>query len=178
MKSQYKWALAAASVLAVGFASVQQTGALWRSDANLPGATLTAGKLDISAGVEGVKAFDLSGFGMTNMAPGDSVQKALPVYNSGNVGMSYQLQQVALNGANAPALNLRVAVVGSQSDCAASGDPGTQLYSGTMAQASFAARHVDPGASQVLCLKATAPQNAPAGQSGTATFTFQAAVDR
>ena len=178
MKSQYKWALAAASVLAVGFASVQQTGALWRSESSLPGATLTAGKLDISAGTEGVKAFDLSGFGMADMAPGDSVQKALPVYNSGNVGMSYRLQQVALNGTNAPALDLRVAVVGSQADCTATGNPGSQIYSGGMTQASFAARHVNPGSSEVLCLKATAPQNAPAGQTGTATFTFQAAVER
>lgn len=44
MKAQYKWALAAAAVLLVGFVSLQQTGALWRSDANNgAGGTITAG---------------------------------------------------------------------------------------------------------------------------------------
>ncbi len=40
MKTQYKWAIAASSVLLIGFVSVQQTGALWRDNAESTGGTI------------------------------------------------------------------------------------------------------------------------------------------
>lgn len=68
MKTQYKWAIAASSVLLIGFVSVQQTGALWRDTAESTGGTIQAGMLDISAGGEGVKQFNLDGFKLDNKA--------------------------------------------------------------------------------------------------------------
>ena len=98
MKPQIKWALAAAAVLLVGFVSLQQTGALWRSEATAPGGTITAGTLEISAGQSGVKSFNLDGLTLADADAGQSVQKPLPVINSGNVTMRYKLNSVAVNG--------------------------------------------------------------------------------
>lgn len=173
MKPQFKWALAAAAVLLLGFVSLQQTGALWRSDANNGTAgTITAGTLDISAGKDGFKAFNLNGLTKADGNIGDSVQKPLPVINSGNVPMSYKLNQVTPTG-DTP-LMLRIAVVADQASCPETGDPGTQLYSGTMNNASTTPRTVAAGSTEVLCIKVTIADNAVAGQSGGANFTFGA----
>lgn len=173
MKAQYKWALAAAAVLLLGLVSLQQTGALWRSDANNGGGgTVTAGTLDISAGQEGVKSFDLDGLTLDDADALDSVQKPLPVINSGNVAMAYKLNSVAVNG-DVPLL-LRVAVVESEAACTPTGDVGTQLWSGPANTAHTAPQNVPAGATQVLCLRMTIAEGAPKNESSSATFTFGA----
>ncbi|MDI9917163.1 hypothetical protein [Rhodococcus sp. IEGM 1379] len=175
MKTQYKWAIAASSVLLIGFVSVQQTGALWRDSVESPGgATITAGLLDISAGTSGVKQFNLAGFKLENKGPGDSIQMPLPVINSGNVQMSYLLDDVALNSATPPPLTLRVAKVTTEAACTATGNVGTELYNGPMDGAAFTAQLVPAGQMQVLCLRATLGSAAAAAQTSDATFTFAA----
>ncbi|GAA3201735.1 hypothetical protein GCM10020255_106700 [Rhodococcus baikonurensis] len=159
MKTQYKWAIAASSVLLIGFVSVQQTGALWRDTAeSTGGGTIQAGMLDISAGGEGVKQFNLDGFKLDNKGPGDSIQMPLPVINSGNVQMNYVLSDVLLNGATPPPLSLRVAKVANEAACTATGDVGTELYNGAMDGAAFSEQLVPAGQMQVLCLRATLGQ--------------------
>ncbi|EGD54973.1 hypothetical protein [Gordonia neofelifaecis] len=173
MKPQIKWALAAAAVLLVGFISLQQTGALWRSEASSDGGgTLTAGKLDISAGQGGVKSFTLDGLKLSDAAPGDSVQKPLPVINSGNVTMQYKLNSVAVNGTTP--LMLRVAKVADQAACTPTGDVGTELYNGAPNGAATSPRNVAAGSTEVLCLRVTIATNAGTSQSSNATFTFGA----
>ncbi|GAA3950878.1 hypothetical protein [Gordonia caeni] len=173
MKAQYKWALAAAAVLLVGFVSLQQTGALWRSDANNGGGgTITAGTLDISAGQDGVKEFTLDGLTLDDADAGDSVQKPLPVINSGNVTMGYKLNSVAVNG-DVPLL-LRVAVVPDQAACTPTGDVGQQLYSGPAATGFTNPQNVPAGATQVLCLRMTIASGAEQAKEATAAFTFGA----
>ncbi|MCJ0901884.1 hypothetical protein [Rhodococcus sp. ARC_M6] len=174
MKTQYKWAIAASSVLLIGFVSVQQTGALWRDSVESPGGTITAGLLDISAGTAGVKQFNLDGFKLENKGPGDSIQMPLPVINSGNVKMSYLLEDVTLGGATPPPMKLRVATVASEAACTATGDVGTELYDDDMDGAGFGAQLVQPGQMQVLCLRATLGSAAAAAQTTNATFTFAA----
>ncbi|MFE4503761.1 hypothetical protein ACFRFQ_28230 [Rhodococcus sp. NPDC056743] len=175
MKTQHKVALAASSVLLIGFVSVQQTGALWRDSAQSAGGTLQAGLLDISAGTAGIKQFNLAGFKLENKGPGESVQMPLPVINSGNVQMNYTLSNVVLNGATPPPLTLRVAKVATAAACTATGDVGAELYSGNMGGAAFAAPQLVPaGQTQVLCLRATLGSNAAASQQADATFTFAA----
>ena len=176
MKSQYKWAIAASSVLLIGFVSVQQTGALWRDSAEATGGgTITAGLLDISAGNEGVKQFNLDGFKLENKGPGDSVQLPLPVINSGNVQMSFGLDDVVLSSATPPPLDMRIALVDSEAECTATGDVGTQIYTGPMDGAGFGPQLVEPGQIQVLCLRATLGASAGASTGTNATFTFDAA---
>lgn len=173
MKAQFKWALAAVAVLLLGFVSLQQTGALWRSNSNNGGGgTLTAGTLNISAGQEGFKQFTLDGLTLPDANPLDSAQKPLPVLNSGNVPMGYKLNSVAVIG-DVPLL-LRAAVVPSEAACTATGDVGTQLYSGPATSGYTARRTVAPGATEVLCLRMTVASNAPMNKSSKATFTFGA----
>lgn len=173
MKPQIKWALAAAAVLLVGFVSLQQTGALWRSDANNGGGgTITAGTLNISAGQEGVKEFTLDGLTLTDADSGASVQKPLPVVNSGNVTMGYKLNSVAVSG-DVPLL-LRAAVVPNQAACTQTGDVGVALYNGPAATAYTAPRNVPAGGTEVLCLRVTIADNAPRAKSSSAAFTFGA----
>ena len=172
MKPQIKWALAAAAVLLVGFVSLQQTGALWRSEATAPGGTVTAGTLEISAGQSGVKSFNLDGLTLTDADAGQSVQKPLPVINSGNVTMRYQLNSVDVNGSTP--LMLRVATVNTQAECTATGTPGTELYNGAANTAFTAPQNVSAGTTEVLCLKVTIASNAQTSQSSNATFTFGA----
>ncbi|MGB3708274.1 hypothetical protein [Gordonia sp. (in: high G+C Gram-positive bacteria)] len=173
MKPQFKWALAAAAVLLLGFVSLQQTGALWRSDANNGTAgTITAGTLDISAGLDGFKSFDMDKLALDDANAGDSVQKALPVINSGNVTMSYKLNSVAVTGQTP--LMLRVAVVPNVDACTETGNAGTQLYQGPMQTAFTNARNVAAGTTEVLCLRATITDDAQPGQQASAAFTFGA----
>ncbi|BCN77412.1 hypothetical protein [Prescottella equi] len=182
MKSQYKWGLAAASVLVLGFASVQQTGAAWRSSETAPSANLTAGRLDISAGQINDKAFDLSDFKLEEKQPGESVSKPLQVFNTGNVQMGYKLQSVVVTpspGKAAPPIDLKIVKVASASECGSGTPTGATLYeTGPMGAATTAQRQVAPGQSEVLCLRATLGPTADNGQSATAKFTFGAVVDR
>ncbi|NLG47960.1 hypothetical protein [Gordonia sp. (in: high G+C Gram-positive bacteria)] len=173
MKPQIKWVLAAAVVLLVGFISLQQTSAAWRSEESSGGGgTITAGELNISAGNSGVKQFTLDGLTLENAGRGDSVQKALPVINSGNVTMQYRLNGIATSG-DAP-LTFRVAKVNSAAECTPTGNVGTELYNGAGNAATFPARKVAKDSTEVLCLRVTIATNAETSQSSKATYTFAA----
>lgn len=182
MKSHYKWALAAASVLALGFASVQATGAAWSDSKTTAPTTIHTGRLDISAGQINDKAFDLSDFKLEEKQPGESVTKPLQVFNTGNVQMGYKLQSVVVTpspGKVAPPLDLKIVKVASASECGSGTLTGATLYeTGPMGAATTAQRQVAPGQSEVLCLRATLGSTADNGQSATAKFTFGAVVER
>lgn len=177
MKSHHKWALAGALVLLVGaLFSVLQTGALWTASSSGQATTVKTGRLAISADAGGTTQLDLSSLTATNMTSGTTVQVPLEVFNTGTVPVTYQLNTVQpTSGTTPPPLNLRVAVVASTGACTPTGTPGTQLFNGTMTGASTATRPIAAGASEVLCLAATAPNTIAANQNGTYTFTFGAA---
>ncbi|MCA1004679.1 hypothetical protein LCL87_03015 [Rhodococcus hoagii] len=182
MKSHYKWALAAASVLALGFASVQATGAAWSDSKTTAPTTIHTGRLDISAGQINDKAFDLSDFKLQDKQPGESVSKPLEVFNTGNVQMGYKLQSVVVTPSptkTAPPIDLKIVKVASAAACSSGTLTGTTLYeTGAMSGATTPQRQVASGASEVLCLRATLGSTATSGQSATAKFTFGAVVDR
>ncbi|MBM4555808.1 SipW-dependent-type signal peptide-containing protein [Prescottella equi] len=182
MKSHYKWALAAASVLALGFASVQVTAAAWSDSKTTTPTTIHTGRLDISAGQINDKAFDLSDFKLEEKAPGEFTTKPLEVFNTGNVPMGYRLQSVVVTpspGKIAPPIDLKIVKATSAGDCGSGTLTGTTLYgTGAMSAATTPQRQVAPGASEVLCLRATLGTTASPGQSATAKFTFGAVVDR
>ncbi|MFM1724183.1 hypothetical protein ABEU20_002760 [Rhodococcus sp. PAM 2766] len=182
MKSHYKWALAAASVLALGFASVQVTAAAWSDSKTTAPTTIHTGRLDISAGQINDKAFDLSDLKLEEKQPGDFATKPLQVFNTGNVPMGYRLLSVVVTpspGKTAPPIDLKIVKVVSTADCGAGALTGTTLYeTGAMGAATTPQRQVASGASEVLCLRATLGTTASPGQSATAKFTFGAVVDR
>ncbi|WP_305094043.1 hypothetical protein [Prescottella sp. R16] len=154
--------------------SAQQTGALWSDTETLPGATITAGTLDIGVGAG---SFTLGSFGQTGLAVGGYSQTPLTVKNTGDVPTRYRLTNVTQSDAALP-LTLTVWEVANESACPASGDPtgaATQLYDGNMIGASTELRPaLQAGASTVLCLRGTVGTGAGGGLASTTTFTFDA----
>lgn len=176
MKSHVTWALVGASVVLLGFTSMQFTDAAWSSSESTDGAAVRTGHLRITGA--GQLALDVSGLTKTNMNTGDTVQIPLVVSNDSTIPVNYRLTGVAATaGTTPPALNLRVGRVADASQCPATpGAPGTQLYSGAMTGASTADHTLTvdgAGATDVLCLTTTASAVTP-GQSGSYVFTFQA----
>lgn len=175
MATHHRWALAAAAAVGVAVLSVQQTGALWSDSADLGGATITSGRLDIAVGTAGTKveAYQFTDLAKANMVSGDYVQRPLYVHNTGNIPMEYRLESAALS--DSLPLQLSVTQVSSEAGCPASGDAaGELLFSGEMASAQTGNQHLDAGASEILCFRATMGTNPPAGGSATAVFTFRA----
>ena len=154
------------------FFSAQQTGALWSDTETLPGATITAGTLDIGVGTG---SFTLDSFGKTDLAVGGYSQTPLAVKNTGNVPMQYKLAGVTQSNTALP-LTLKVWQVANETACTAAGDPaGTSLYDGPMiGAASTLQPALQPNATTVLCLRGTVGAGAPGGVSSTTTFTFDA----
>ncbi|NKS30474.1 hypothetical protein GS534_08975 [Rhodococcus hoagii] len=164
-------------VVGLIFFSAQQTGALWSDTQNLPGGTITAGTMDIGVGAGGTtsSAFTLSNFGKDKLFEGGYSQTPLTVKNSGNVPTKYRLSGVTQTNPALP-LTLNVWRVASEAACTASGDPvGTSLYSGNMIGASIAVwQTVQPGNSEVLCLRGTIASGAGQDISSKASLTFDA----
>jgi hypothetical protein len=183
MKSHITWALVGASVVALGFSSMAATGAAWRASAPASdGATLSSGRLDISAGSAGSATYVLSDFGMQGMTATSAVAKPLEVFNSGNVPLKYAIQSVSVSpvapATSAPPLTLAVTKVSGAGACTSSTTTG-DVYSGPMNGASTAStRPIAAGGSELLCLRAGLGTGATSGQAGTATFTFRALVNR
>lgn len=175
MKSHVTWALAGASVVLLGFTSLQVTDAAWRASDSTAGDTLRTGHLRITGG--GPMDLDVSGLTKENMNTGDKVQTPLTVYNDSTIPVGYRLTEVArLAATDPPALDLRVARVPNTGACPTSGTFGTQglqLYSGAITGASTVATTLGAGATDVLCLTTTAQKVAP-GKSGRYVFTFRA----
>lgn len=175
MKTHVTWALVGASVVLLGFASLQATDAAWRDSDTGPGDAITTGRLNITGA--GQMDLDLSGLAKENMITGEQVQIPLTVVNDSTIAVDYRLTGVAARADTIPpALDLRVARVVGTSDCRTSGVlniPGTQVYSGAITEASTPATTLATGASDILCLTTTALPVTP-GQSGRYVFTFQA----
>ncbi|AWH92871.1 hypothetical protein [Dietzia lutea] len=176
MKAGVTWTLVGASVVLLGFASVQLTDAAWRDSETMGGSSIRTGHLNITGA--GQVDLDLAGLAKENMNTGDQVQIPLTVVNDSTVTVDYRLSGVApAAGTTPPALGLRVARVAEEAACPASGSdglPGTQLYSGSIAGASTVNTTLAADASDVLCLTATASAVAPE-QDGRYVFTFEAA---
>ncbi|AQA24553.1 putative secreted protein [Rhodococcus sp. MTM3W5.2] len=180
MSNKTRWlAIGGAAVVGVALMSAQQTGALWSKSVAVDAGAIHAGILDLSVGQGGTTNYPFSALAGANLMPGAYAQAPVTIYNSGNVLMKYRLQNAAQSNAAVP-LELTVSMVGSESACPAQGDPAgaTQLYAGAMigAQAPAAPewRTVQPGASEVLCLRGTVGAAAAPSASTTATFTFAA----
>lgn len=176
MKSHVTWALVGASVVLLGFTSMQFTDAAWSSSESTDGATVRTGHLRITGA--GQMALDMSGLTKDNMNSGDQVQIPLVVENDSTIPVNYRLAGVAATaGTTPPALDLRVSRVSDASQCPETpGVPGEQVYSGGMTSASTTNRPLTvdgAGATDVLCLTTTAPAVSP-GQSGSYVFTFEA----
>lgn len=176
MKSHVTWALVGASVVLLGFTSMQFTDAAWSSSKSSAGADVRTGHLRITGA--GQPALDVSGLTKENMNTGDQVQVPLIVQNDSTIPVNYRLAGVAAKaGTTPPALNLRVGRVTDADQCPEGpGTPGDQQYSGGITSA-FTSDHtlsVDgTGSTDVLCLTATATAVTP-GQSGKYVFTFEA----
>ncbi|MGW0173596.1 hypothetical protein ACWDUM_07095 [Rhodococcus sp. NPDC003322] len=176
MSNKTRWlAVGGAAVAGVALLSVQQTGALWTQSQTVNGGTIHSGVLDLSVGGSGIGSFPFTALAGSSMLPGGYAQAPVTVYNSGNVLMKYRLQN-GIQSDSAVPLDLTVSAVASEAACPATGNPtgATALYTGPLIGASFAERTVQPGATEVLCLRGTVGANAPQGASTTATFTFSA----
>ena len=175
MKSHVTWALVGASVVLLGFTSLQFTDAAWSSSDTTDGATVRTGHLRISG--DGQTELNVSGLTRENMEPGAQAQIPLTVVNDSTVPVTFRLTGVApLAGTTPPVLNLRVARVSEASDCPATtqpGTPGTQLFSGAITSASTSGKTLAVGAKDVLCLTTTAGAMTP-NLSGKYEFTFKA----
>ncbi|MCD2263906.1 hypothetical protein K3888_14485 [Dietzia aurantiaca] len=179
MKSHVTWALVGASVVLLGFTSLQFTDAAWSSSQSTDGATVSTGHLRITG--SGQLALDVSGLTKEEMAAGGQAQIPLTVVNDSTIPVSYRLAGVtAAAGSTPPELDLRVAQVSQEGDCPTSGPfgtSGTELYSGEITDASTADIDLDvsgDGATDVLCLTTTAGTVLTPGLSGSYVFTFRA----
>ncbi|CRK50716.1 conserved exported hypothetical protein [Rhodococcus sp. RD6.2] len=176
MSNKTRWlVIGGAAVVGVGLLSAQQTGALWTQSQTVDAGTIHSGVLDLSVGGNGLNSYPFTALAGANLMPGGYAQAPVKVYNSGNVLMKYRL----LNGSQSnPAvpLDLTASIVPNEAACPATGSPAgaTQLYSGPLIGAQFAERTVQPGATEVLCLRGTIGAAAAHSQSTTATFTFSA----
>ena len=113
MKSHVTWALVGASVVLLGFTSLQFTDAAWSSSDSTDGATVRTGHLRITG--TGQMALDVSGLAKEEMAVGDQSQIPLTVVNDSTVPVTYRLDGVtAAEGTTPPELNLRVAQVSQE----------------------------------------------------------------
>ncbi|WP_027503340.1 hypothetical protein [Rhodococcus sp. UNC363MFTsu5.1] len=180
MSNKTRWlAFGGAAIVGVALMSAQQTGALWSQTQTVDGGTIHSGILDLSIGGSGVSNYPFSALAKANGGPGDYAQAPVTIYNSGDVLMKYRLQNAAQSNSAVP-LNLTISAVANEAACPAQGAPAgaTQIYDGPMigAQAPTAPqwRSVQPGASEVLCLRGTVGAAAQPSASTTATFTFAA----
>lgn len=181
MSNKTRWlAFAGAAVAGIALISAQQTGALWSQTVPVgDGATIHSGILDLSVGQGGTADYPFSALAGANLFPGGYAQAPVTIYNSGNVLMKYRLQSASQSNTAVP-LDLTVSTVAAESACPAQGAPtgATQIYQGPMvgAQAPSAPqwRTVQPGASEVLCLRGTVGAAAAANASTTAAFSFVA----
>ena len=178
MKSHVTWALVGASVVLLGFTSLQFTDAAWSSSESTDGATVRTGHLRITG--TGQMALDVSGLAKEEMAVGDQSQIPLTVVNDSTVPVTYRLDGVtAAEGTTPPELNLRVAQVSQESECSTTepfGTPGEELYNGLITSASSTDIPLavsGPAATDVLCLTTTAETITP-DRSGSYVFTFRA----
>lgn len=176
MSNKTRWlVIGGAAVVGVGLLSAQQTGALWTQSQTVDAGTIHSGVLDLSVGGAGLSSYPFTALAGANLLPGGYAQAPVKVFNSGNVQMKYRL----LNGSQSnPAvpLDLTASIVPNEAACPATGNPSgaTQVYSGPLIGANFAERAVEPGATEVLCLRGTVGASASPNASTTATFTFSA----
>lgn len=175
MKSHVTWALVGASVVLLGFTSLQFTDAAWSSSESTDGATVRTGRLQISG--SGQMALDVSGLAGEGLVAGAQSQIPLTVANDSTVPVTYRLTGVtAAEGTTPPDLVLRIARVSQESECPSSvplGTPGEPLYNSSITGASTDEESLAVGATDVLCLTTTAQTITP-NQSGSYVFTFRA----
>ncbi|RVW00077.1 hypothetical protein [Rhodococcus spongiicola] len=180
MSNKARWlAIGGAAVVGVALMSSQQTGALWSQTQTLNPGVISSGTLDLAVGGVGVSDYAFEALGKEGLGAGGYAQAPLSVYNSGDVVMKYRLQDAAQSNPGV-ALDLTVSVVDSEPACPAEGDPAgaTVVYDGPLIGAQAPAdpewRTVEPGASEVLCVRGTVGEDAEQDASTTATFTFAA----
>lgn len=141
--------------------------------------TFTAGTVDITS------SDVTSTLTASNMAPGDKVTAPLTVANAGSLDLRYAMTTTA----SGPLAGDLVAVFKTGvSDCSnagfdatgstvASGGIGALAFGSSAPGAQAGDRELAPGASDVFCVQVSLPTgtaNAAQGQSGSATFTFDA----
>ncbi|AOW92858.1 hypothetical protein BFN03_09770 [Rhodococcus sp. WMMA185] len=180
MSNKTRWvAVGGAAVAGVALMSSQQTGALWSQTETLSPGSISSGTLDLAVGGAGVTDYPFEALAKEGLGGGQYAQAPIPIINSGDVVMKYRLQDAMQSNAAVP-LDLTVFVVDSPEACPAEGDPvaATVVYDGPLigAQAPAAPqwRMVEPGASEVLCMRGTVGEDAQPNESTTASFVFGA----
>ncbi|MFC9789091.1 hypothetical protein [Rhodococcus sp. NPDC127528] len=176
MSNKTRWlAIGGAAVVGVALLSAQQTGALWTQSQTVDAGTIHSGILDLSVGGSGLSSYPFTALAGANLMPGGYAQAPVKVFNSGNVLMRYKLLNGVQSNSAVP-LDLTASIVANEAACPTTGNPtgATQVYSGPLIGASFAERTVQPGGTEVLCLRGTVGASAAPSQSTTATFTFSA----
>lgn len=174
--TKIRWlTLAGASVVVVlVLVSAQQTGALWRGQSTVTGASINSGSLTILAG--GQSAYPWTDFGGTNLVSGSIVQKALTVSVAGSprVRVGYRLQSVTATTQDVP-LTFTASIVADTASCPAVGSPTSVVFGPSVTfPAPPADRIVSVGTSEVWCIRATVGAAATVNKSTSATLTFRA----
>ncbi|RVW05624.1 hypothetical protein [Rhodococcus xishaensis] len=177
MSNKTRWlAIGGAAIVGVAFWPTLGTGALWGQTQTLNPGTISSGTLDLAVGSAGVSDYAFEALGKDGLGAGDYAQAPLSIYNSGDVVMKYRLQDANQSNPGV-SLDLKVSVVASEDACSEEGDPAgaSVVYDGPMIGAQAPEwRTVEPGASEVLCMRGTVGEDAEQNASTTATFTFAA----
>lgn len=166
-----------ASVIVLALMSAKTTGALWRDSENLGAGTVSSGTLELLNGnaTSQVKNYDFTQLSSTNLSPGKFVQAPLTMKNAGTADLRYRLESWTSNPVSFKSyLNLIVTSVTSASNCPI---PGTDPQPGTAVNMSTP-RPLDPGTTEVLCIRLKLDEAVPQNQAGLTnqrvTFTFRA----
>lgn len=187
MTNKWLWCgIAVAAVAALVFGSVQSTGALWRDQTTAPGGTVAAAKFSLTAtSGSDTKAENYVFAGLKTTAPllqGQFVQKPLVLENSGTTPMTVQVSSIAvpLQTGAAVTVHLDGTVVSSQAACADTGTPvgtaafSTDVTSGTPATLGGSATRLEPGGTQILCVRSTLKSVPSVISTYTHVFSFLA----
>jgi hypothetical protein len=187
MKLKWLWCcIAVAAVAALAFGSVRSTAALWRDQTTSPGGTVGAARFSLTAHSgsdaksESYVFKDLKS--TTPLLHGQFVQKPLVLENSGSTPMTVQVSSIAvqLQSGAAVTVHLDGTVVTSQAACTDTGAPtgatafSTNVTSGTPAALSGAATRLEPGSTQILCVRSTLTSVPTVESTYTHVFSFLA----
>ncbi len=168
------------------FGSVQSTGALWRSQTTAPGGTVTAGSFSLTArSGSDPKSSSYVFANLRSTSPllrNQFVQKPLVLENSGTTPMTVQVSAIGvqLQSGAAVTVHLDGTVVASQAACPDSGTPSgaaafsVDVTSGTPAALSGATTRLEPGGTQILCVRSTLTTAPAVVSTYTHVFSFLA----
>ncbi|MDQ1179082.1 hypothetical protein [Rhodococcus sp. SORGH_AS_0301] len=150
---------------ALVFGSVQSTGALWRDDVTVAGATVRTGTLSLATGSPSGSDYVFSELTKNPVALNEAVQAPLVITNTGDTPLRFRLSAAgpAVSTANAAAtVSLAGAVLSSGATCSATTPMGTAFGTFTTSAPTTAVaplwQSLAKGASQTWCIRTTLTQ--------------------